>query len=100
MPRVVHFLLPADNPKWAVAFYESWTITKWEWSLVDRDFVAVNLQADQCLADLFPVLRCEEALKVRGKDTKTRLTRAGYGCSSSVRIPLSSRCFGAPLSAL
>lgn len=63
--RVVHFLLPADNPKWAVAFYESRTITKWEWSLVDRDFVAVNLQADQRLADLFPALRCEEVLKVR-----------------------------------
>ncbi|MGZ8897956.1 MAG: hypothetical protein ACXW1Q_06530 [Halobacteriota archaeon] len=67
---VSSFLLPADNPKWAVAFYESWTITKWEWSLVDRDFVAVNLQADQCLADLFPALRCEEALKVREKIRK------------------------------
>ncbi len=32
MPRVVHFELPADDPKQAVAFYEKavgWTITKW-----------------------------------------------------------------------
>jgi predicted enzyme related to lactoylglutathione lyase len=33
MPRVVHFELPADDPKRAIAFYErvfGWTITKWE----------------------------------------------------------------------
>jgi predicted enzyme related to lactoylglutathione lyase len=33
MPRVVHFELPADDPKRAIAFYEKvfgWMITKWE----------------------------------------------------------------------
>ncbi|HYA32465.1 MAG TPA: VOC family protein [Candidatus Bathyarchaeia archaeon] len=33
MPRVVHFELPADDPKRAIAFYKKvfgWTATKWE----------------------------------------------------------------------
>ncbi|MGZ7164485.1 MAG: VOC family protein, partial [Halobacteriota archaeon] len=33
MPKVVHFELPADDTKRAVAFYEKvfgWAITKWE----------------------------------------------------------------------
>lgn len=33
MPKVIHFELPADDPKRAIAFYEKvfgWTITKWE----------------------------------------------------------------------
>ncbi|MGZ4908021.1 MAG: VOC family protein [Halobacteriota archaeon] len=33
MSKVVHFELPADDPKRAIAFYEKvfgWTITKWE----------------------------------------------------------------------
>jgi uncharacterized protein len=33
MPRVVHFEVPADDPKRAIAFYEKvfgWTMTKWE----------------------------------------------------------------------
>ncbi len=33
MSKVIHFELPADDPKRAIAFYEKvfgWTITKWE----------------------------------------------------------------------
>ncbi len=33
MPKIIHFELPADDPKRAKAFYENvfgWTITKWE----------------------------------------------------------------------
>ncbi len=79
MPKVIHFELPADDPKRAVAFYENvfgWTITKWEgpndyWLITagPDDEPGINgaitprMLADQVTTDTISVTSIDDSIK-------------------------------------
>ncbi len=79
MPKVIHFELPADDPKRAVAFYENvfgWTITKWEgpndyWLITagPDDEPGINgaitprMLADQVTTDTISVTSIDDSVK-------------------------------------
>ncbi len=83
MPKVIHFELPADDPKRAVAFYENvfgWTITKWEgpndyWLITagPDDEPGINgaitprMLADQVTTDTISVTSIDDSVKKIGE---------------------------------
>ncbi len=79
MPKIIHFELPADDPKRAKAFYENvfgWTITKWEgpndyWLITagPDDEPGINgaitprMLADQVTTDTISVTSIDDSVK-------------------------------------